>query len=269
MAAKYKALLKNGTWEFVPPPSHVLLIGCKWIFEVKLKSVSSLERYKARLVAKGYHQQPGIDYTETFSPVAKPVTIRTVLVVAYSRGWPIRQLDVSNAFLHYHLSEEVYMKQPQGFVDPHCPTHICRLRRSLQRLDLYVLKIGFYLSNGDSSLFIMHTTHYSIFLLVYVDDIILTGSPQAPLQALLNSLQGDFAIKDLGPLHYFLGMEVQHTSTGLLLNQAKFTQEILQWSKMTEAGAAPTPCTTDEPLSAQSGDPMPNPILYRSIIGAL
>ncbi|CAM8885542.1 unnamed protein product [Rhodiola kirilowii] len=103
MAEEINALVKNQTWILVPAPPRHHVVGCKWIFRIKRKSDGSVERYKARLVAKGFHQQYGIDYGETFSHVIRPATIRTVLCLAVSRNWPLRQLDVKNAFLHGHL----------------------------------------------------------------------------------------------------------------------------------------------------------------------
>ncbi|CAM8885574.1 unnamed protein product [Rhodiola kirilowii] len=124
MTEEINALLKNQTWVLVPasPMQHV--VGSKWIYRIKRKSDGSVERYKARLVAKGFHQQYGIDYGETYSPVIRPTTIRTVLCLAVSRNWPLRQLDVKNAFLHGHLQEDVYMTQPPGFIDPSRPSHV-------------------------------------------------------------------------------------------------------------------------------------------------
>ena len=183
---EYNALISNGTWSLVPPPPNQHIIGCKWVFKMKRTSNGSIDRYKARLVAKGFNQKQGVDYEETFSPVIKPVTVRTVLSLAISGGWSIRQLDVKNTFSHGYLSETVYMKQPPGFVDPTNPSYVCRLHRSLyglkqaprawfNRLSTQLLKLGFIGSRADTSLFIKRTDRYIMMLLVYVDDIILTG----------------------------------------------------------------------------------------------
>ena len=115
MNEEFDAILKNETWNLVPPSPSMNVVGSKWVFQVKRKSYGSIDRYKARLVAKGFHQQLGIDFEETYSLVVKPITIRIVLAIVVSTGWAIHQVDVSNAFLHGHLQEDVYMSQPPGF----------------------------------------------------------------------------------------------------------------------------------------------------------
>ncbi|KAL5563338.1 hypothetical protein UlMin_033085 [Ulmus minor] len=112
MSQEYDALVRNGTWELVPPASSHNIVGCKWIVRIKRHSNGSIDRYKGRLVAKGFHQRPGVDYHDTFSPVVKPTTVRLVLSLAVSRKWSLRQLDINNAFLQGSLSEAVYMSQP-------------------------------------------------------------------------------------------------------------------------------------------------------------
>jgi histone deacetylase 1/2 len=125
MELEYQALLRNETWTLVPPPPRVNVIDSKWVFKVKKHADGSIERYKARLVARGFRQRYGLDYEDTFSPVIKPTTIRLLLSVAVTRGWSMRQLDVQNAFLHGVLEEEVYMRQPPGFVDSARPDYLC------------------------------------------------------------------------------------------------------------------------------------------------
>ena len=134
MEQEYHALLRNKTWTLVPPPPRVNVIDCKWVFKIKHKSDGSVDRYKARLVAKGFKQRYGLDYDDMFRMIVKTVTVRLVLYIAVSRGWCLRQLDVQNAFLHGILQEEVYMRQPPGFVNPSVPHHLCKLRKALYGL---------------------------------------------------------------------------------------------------------------------------------------
>jgi hypothetical protein len=134
MDAEFSALLKNGTWSLVVPPTHANIVGCRWIYKIKKKADGTIERYKARLVAKGFHQQEGIDFSETFSPVIKHATIRLVISLAVTYKWPIKQLDVQNAFLHGDLDETVFMLQPQGYIHPQYPQHVCKLHKSLYGL---------------------------------------------------------------------------------------------------------------------------------------
>jgi hypothetical protein len=112
MRDEYDTLIRQGTWSLVPPPENHNIVGCKWVYKLKTHIDGSIARYKARLVEKGFHQQQGIDFDETLSPVIKPLTVRMILSLAVSLNWPLRQLDVSNAFLHGILKEEVYMSQP-------------------------------------------------------------------------------------------------------------------------------------------------------------
>lgn len=226
MNAEYEALMKNHTWDLVPLPHGRRAIGCKWVFRLKEKPDGTIDRYKARLVAKGFHQQPGFDFHETFSPVIKPITVRTVLTIALSFGWSIRQLDVNNAFLNGHLHEEVFMTQPPGYHKGD-DTLVCRLKKSLYglkqaprawfaKLTSTLMSLGFVCSKSDNSLFVRKTATSMTYLLAYVDDIILTGSNTHELHTLISLLNAKFALKDLGDLHFFLGIHVTRPAPGQL-----------------------------------------------------
>ena len=230
MDSEYNALMKNKTWHLVPPKYGDNVIDCKWVYKIKRKSDGSIDRYKARLAAKGFKQRFGIDYEDTFSPVVKAATIRLVLSVAVSNNWSLRQLDVQNAFLHGVLEEEVYMRQPPGYEIKGKENHLCKLDKALyglkqahrawySRLCDKLQALGFKPSRGDTSLFFFRRGKTIMFMLVYVDDIIVASSSQDATVALLADLRRDFALKDLGDLHYFLGIELKKLKDGILLTQ--------------------------------------------------
>ena len=211
----YRALIDNNTWDLVlwSPGAHI--IRSMWLYRHKFNSDGSLARYKAWLVGNGKNQQVGLDCDETFSRVVKPTTIRTVLGLDVSRSWPIHQLDVKNAFLHGGLKETVYMHQPPGFIDPSMPHHLCKLRKSFyglkqaprawyQRFATFVLSQGFRSSVCDTLLFIYRHGRDMAYLLLYVDDIILTASSTAILDRIIGTLSREFAMTDLGSLRRFL-----------------------------------------------------------------
>jgi hypothetical protein len=279
MEDEFQALLTNNTWTLVPRPPHANVVSGKWIFKHKFHSDGSLERYKARWVLRGFTQRPGVDFDETFSPVVKPATIRTVLSLALHQDWPIHQLDVNNAFLHGTLTETVYCTQPAGFIDPHHPDHVCRLNKSLYGLKQaprawyscfasHIRSLGFIEAKTDTSLFLYRHGTASAYLLLYVDDIILTASTSALLRQIISSLQQSFPMKDLGPLQHFLGITVTRSATGMLLSQRQYTLEILERAGMTGCKTCATPADTQSKLSS-SGEPVSDPTLYRSLVGAL
>jgi hypothetical protein len=134
MSDEFSTLSQTRTWVLVTRPPGVNIVGSKWVFRTKHRPDGSVEKHKARLVARGFTQQLGIDYGDTFSPVMKPATVRLVLSIVVSRGWTLRQIDVSNAFLHGFLSEDVYMQQPPGFEDAQYPSHVCKLQRAIYGL---------------------------------------------------------------------------------------------------------------------------------------
>ncbi|GJR90219.1 ribonuclease H-like domain-containing protein [Tanacetum coccineum] len=279
MYDEYNALVKNGTWILVPRPSDVNLVRSMWLFKHKFHADGTLSRYKARLVANGSNQQHGVDFDETFSPVVKPATIRTVLSLAVSRQWPIHQLDVKNAFLNGDLSETVYMHQPPGFVDSRYPNHVCLLQRSLyglkqaprawfQRFAGYATRAGFSPSRCDSSLFIYTQGSQVAYLLIYVDDIILTASSPVLLQQIVDSLHKEFDMTDLGALNYFLGISVVRHPTGLFLSQKKYARQLLERAHMVNCNPSRTPIDTDSKLGPD-GVPVQDPTLYRSLAGGL
>ncbi|KAJ9672694.1 hypothetical protein PVL29_026062 [Vitis rotundifolia] len=280
MQHEYQALLRNHTWSLVPPPSSAHIVGCRWIYKLKYLPDGSVERHKARLVAQGFTQTPGVDYFDTFSPVVKPCTIRLILALAVSFQWPVRQLDVENAFLNGDLQEEVFMAQPQGFVHPQYPHYVCKLHKALyglkqaprawfQKLRVALVDYGFQSSRADTSLFIHHTASDILILLVYVDDILVTGSNPKLVSHFISYLHDKFALRDLGPLSYFLGIQAQQQGSVLHLNQQKYIADLLHRTQMEASKPALTPGSLGRTLSQSDGVPLPDPSEYRRIVGAL
>ncbi|OMO63086.1 Integrase, catalytic core [Corchorus capsularis] len=264
MTVEFNALVNNGTWTLVPPCTGQNVVGNKWVYRIKRKPDGSIDRFKARLVAKGFHQRPGLDFTETFSPVIKPTTIRTVLCIALSSGWSLKQLDVNNAFLQGTLTDEEYMAQPPGFEDKDHPSHVCKLHKAIyglkqaprawyQELSTFLLQYGFINSTADASLFVYKSGSDVIYFLVYVDDLIVTGNNQHVVDQFLAQLSHRFSLKDLGNLNFFLGVEVISTASGLFLSQHKYIRDLLDKFDMSNAKETVTPMAAGIQLKLQDG----------------
>ena len=217
MSEELQALNDNKTWSLVHLPPSKKAVGNIWIFKVKFKADGSIERHKARLVASGFTQTFGVDYKETFAPVAKMNTVRVLLSVAVNRGWSLYQMDVKNAFLHGEFQEEVYIQPPLGY-GPAQNGMVCKLHKAIYslkqsprawyaKLSSVLEKADFLRSNADSSLFVRTGTKGRLMILIYVHDLIIIGDNATDIASLKQSLHKTFAIKDLGRLKYFLALK--------------------------------------------------------------
>jgi histone deacetylase 1/2 len=199
-----------------------------------------------------------------------------------SRWWCLRQVDVSNAFLHGFLEEDMYMQQPPGFEDSRYPQHVCKLQRALYglkqsprawyaRLSDKLHSLGFVSSKADTSLFIFTHGRVTIYMLVYVDDIVIAGSSTPAVDRLVQTLAQTFPIKDLGRLEYFLGIEASYTSAGMRLTQHKYALDLLHRAHMEGSRAVTTPMSTSDMLSRHTGDVLAadDASSYRSLVGGL
>ncbi|KAJ9552360.1 hypothetical protein OSB04_016405 [Centaurea solstitialis] len=261
MNEEMSALRNNNTWDLVPRPVAFNVVGSKWVFAPNIGLTAPSIAIKLAC------------------PVVKASTVRIVLSLAVLNNWPLRQLDVKNAFLHGHLNETVFMEQPPGFVDSQYPNHVCRLKKALyglkqaprawfQRLSSFLTQLGFTCSRADTSLFVFRRNSCILYLLVYVDDIILTGNNNDFIAQFVSRLHKEFAIKDLGKLSYFLGLEASYTNDGLFLTQAKYAHDILSRAGLLDTKPVSTPLTTSSQLVSH-GDAFSDPTLYRSLVGAL
>jgi hypothetical protein len=262
-----KALEKNKTWSVMTLPDGKKTIGCKWVFTVKYNSDGSIERYKARLVAKGFTQTYGIDYSETFAPVAKLNTVRILLSLAANLDWPLHQLDVKNAFLNGDLEEEVYMDIPPGFED-RFGSNVCKLNKSLyglkqsprawfEKFTQSMKKQGYIQGQADHTLFTKFSQDGKIaVLIVYVDDIVLTGNDTDEMGRVKEKLAIDFEIKDLGSMRYFLGMEVARSKDGIVVSQQKYILDLLKETGMSGCRPADTPMDPNAKLWEKGSVPV-------------
>ncbi|KAL0460027.1 UNVERIFIED_CONTAM: Retrovirus-related Pol polyprotein from transposon RE1 [Sesamum latifolium] len=250
MQQEIQALEKNQTWDIVDLPTGKKAIGCKWVYKVKLNPDGSIERYKARLVAKGYNQVEGVDYIDSFSPVAKAVTVRTLLAVASGNRWPIHQVDINNAFLHGFLDEDIYMTAPDGYQIS--SGKVCKLKRSLYglkqasrqwnfELTAKLISYGFTQSSHDYCLFFKDTAF----------------------------LHFEFTIKDLGPAKYFLGLEIARSAAGTSVTQHKFIRDIIQDAGLVNAKPTLTPLPLGLKLSSHNSPVLTDSEPFRRLIGRL
>lgn len=238
--------------------------------------------YKARLVAQGCSQQFGLDYEETFSPVVRFESLRGVLALGAHYKLQLHQMDVSTAFLHGELSEEVYMKQPEGFIKPGEKNLVCRLKRSIyglkqsprcwnHALDGCLKQMGFRQTASDPCLYVSSDSEGEVFVVaVYVDDIVLGGRSEAKLSEVKAGLSQRFKMKDLGPLHHFLGVTVAQDSGKLWIGQPAFTERILQKFGMSDAKPVRTPVNPDIKLTqCENETDVYNQKMYQAAVGSL
>lgn len=272
-----EALKKNETWEEVVLPPGKKPVRCRWIFTIKLDSSGKIDRLKARLVAKGYTQKYGIDYEDTFAPVAKINTIRILVSIAANKEWPLRQYDVKNAFLNGHLEEEVYMDPPPGM---NFGNKVCKLNKALYglkqsprawfgRFSKFMKNLGYKQSDADHTLFIKNNQGKITALIVYVDDMVVTGNDEDEMRNLKNALSTEFELKDLGRLKYFLGIEVARSSQGITMCQRKYTLDLLSETGMLDCQPIDTPIEQNHGLTLLSNKPPANKERYQKLVGKL
>ncbi len=275
------SLEANQTWELVTLPDGKKPLPAKWVFRVKRDAHGDIERFKARLVVKGYAQSPGIDFNEVYAPVSKYTTLRALLSKVAEEDLELRQFDVKTAFLNGDLEEEIYMIPPEGVnVEP---GKVCRLVKSLYglrqaprawhiKLKQQLTTLGFTSSQGDPAFFVHRAEDSVIYMIVYVDDILVAARSAASIDNFKTAFMNCFDAREMGDANYFLGMEIvrDRKLRTIKLSQSKYATELLEKHGMADAKVKSTPSSTSLKL-CRKGDKLPDAMSsdYRETIGAL
>ncbi|GKC95371.1 retrotransposon protein, putative, ty1-copia subclass [Tanacetum coccineum] len=245
MNAEIQSMMDNMVWVLVDLPPGCKTVGSKWIFKKKTNMDGIVHVYKARLVAKGYTQLYGVDYEETFSPVADIRAIRILISIAAYYDYEIWQMDVKTTFLNGYLDEDIYMVQPEGFVDPNHPRKVCKLQRSIyglkqasrswnKRFDEEIKRFGFAQNLDEPCVYQKASGSNVTFLILYVDDIIIMGNHIPSLRSVKDYLGKCFAMKDLGEAAFILGIKIYRDRSKRLIGlcQNAYMDKILKRYKM-------------------------------------
>eukprot|EP00794_Sanderia_malayensis_P007838 gene7838-biopygen6374 len=286
--SEYESLIKNGTWKLVDLPDDKNVVGCKWIFKKKRNADGSINRYKARLVAQGYSQKEGLDYEETFSPVAKYSSIRTVLAIANEFNLEIHQMDVKTAFLNGKLDCDIYMEQPEGYVDRLKPNMVCKLEKSLyglkqsarcwnQSIDHYLRQLGYIQSDADACIYYKSVAEDGqkpkiMIIALFVDDLILATNDTDMLAAEKLDLRNKFEMEDQGEIHYCLGMSIKRNREAkiLTIDQKSYLETVLKKFQMFDCKPVATPLEAGKKFEKlPDGEESVNKQDYQAAIGSL
>jgi len=248
MESEIESMKENQVWNLIDPPDGVKTIECKWIYKKKKDMDGNVHIHKAQLVAKGFRQVQGVDYDETFSPVAMLKSVRIILAIAAHFDYEIWQMDVKTAFLNGNLTEDVDMMQPECFVDPTNAGKICKLRKSIYglkqasrswniRFDEVVKGFGFIKNEEEACVYKKASGSSVAFLILYVDDILLIGNDIPMLDSIKTSLKNSFSMKDLGEAAYILGIKIYRDRSKRLigLSQDIYIDKVLKRFSMEEA----------------------------------
>lgn len=277
--SEMESLIKNDTWTLVRRPENAKIISCRWLFKVKRDENGDILKYKARLVARGFEQEKGLDYEETYAPVAKMKTLRLLLAVGNKHKYFFHQMDVRTAFLNGILKETVYMEQPKGFETANM---VCKLNRALyglkqsprcwyERLNNFLIQNEFSRSNSDHCLYIKgNHIEKSMFLLVFVDDMIIACRHEEEIIFIKNKLKKEFDMQDMGELKYFLGLKItqKRECETLEISQRKYIIDVLQKFGMLDCKPISTPMEPALNITIENEDKGLETI-HRQLIGCL
>ncbi|GKB68004.1 retrovirus-related pol polyprotein from transposon TNT 1-94 [Tanacetum coccineum] len=266
-------------WELVPRPEGKNIIALKWLWKNKCDAENIVVRNKTRLVAKGYKQEEGIDFEESFAPVARLEAVRMFIAYAAHKNITIFQMDVKTAFLNGPLKEEVYVSQPEGFIDPEFPDHVYRLKKALyglqqaprawyDKLSSFLIEHGFTKGVIDPTLFTRRHGEDILLVQVYVDDIIFGSTNPDFSKRFANLMKNNFEMSMMGELKFFLGLQVHQSPRGIFISQSQYAIELLKKHGLDECVSMSTPMATERLDADLQGTPT-DQTTYRRMIGGL
>ncbi|GJV09284.1 retrovirus-related pol polyprotein from transposon TNT 1-94 [Tanacetum coccineum] len=280
MQEELNQFIANDVWELVPQPKNMTIIGTKWVFRNKLDENGVVSRNKARLVAQGYNQQEGIDYDETYAPVARLESIRILLAYACALDFKLFQMDVKSAFLNGFINEEVYVAQPPGFIDFEKPDHVYKLKKALyglkqapkawyDRLKAFLIKHKYKMGMVDNTLFTKKKSSNLIIVQIYVDDIIFGLTCQDMCDEFAKIMHDEFKMSMMGELNFFLGLQIKQMEDGIFFNQSKYIKEMLKKFGLEDSKPMKTPMSSDTKLTKDEECESVDSTKYRGMIGSL
>jgi hypothetical protein len=280
MQEELNQFTRNDVWDLVPKPKGFNIIGTKWVFRNKLSEQGEVVRNKARLVAQGYSQQEGIDYTETFAPVARLESIRLLISFAVNHDITLYQMDVKSVFLNGYIDEEVYVHQPPGFENSKHPDYVYKLKKSLyglkqaprawyERLSKFLLENDFTRGKVDTTLFCKSFKKDILICQIYVDDIIFGSTKTSLGKEFAKTMQAEFEMSLMGELKFFLGIQINQTPEGTYIHQSKYVKELLKKFDMSESKPSKTPMHPTCILEKEEVSKKVEQKLYRGMIGSL
>ncbi|GJU29676.1 retrovirus-related pol polyprotein from transposon TNT 1-94 [Tanacetum coccineum] len=280
MQEELNQFVANDVWELVPLPISQSVIGTKWVFRNKLDENGIVSRNKARLVAQGYNQQEGIDYDETYAPVARLESIRILLAIACANDFKLYQMDVKSAFLNGFINEEVYVAQPPGFIDFQKPNYVYKLKKALyglkqapkawyDRLKAFLIKHEYSMGMVDNTLFTKKSKSHLIIVQIYVDDIIFGSTSQNLCDDFAKIMHDEFEMSMMGELNFFLGLQIKQMEDEIFFNQSKYIKEMLKKFGLEDSKPTKMPMSTEVKVTNNDEADFVDSSKYRVMIGSL
>lgn len=281
MKSELESHEENSTWDaLVELPAGRKVVGCRWVFKLKRDAAGEVTKHKARLVAQGYSQQFGEDYDQVFAPVTSHVTLRMLLALASKIKMTLRHFDIKTAYLYGDLDQELFMRQPPGYEVKGKEHWVCRLKKSIyglkqsarcwnQKLHSVLVKMGFQQSGADQCLYTKNVKEKKVYILVYVDDMMVGCVDEVIIDSVYQALTGHFDMTDLGQVSYFLGLEIKRENGDYSVSLEGYIDKLIRKFGLSDAKVAKTPMDEGFLKVQDTSESFLDQTQYRSLVGGL